>query len=157
MMLLSPRTAKYVDAMIREGDNFDYCRWLRRVREEEAQAKQVPAAFSLGGCVTSQEGELANTADCRNAWSSAEPALPAKSAPIPKAVHRSDHNATRHSPEDRLGQRLVMVCNGWDDFQECRERDAVYGYLKAVFALVVDCKGRRRTKRLLRRAFEFAG
>ena len=31
------------------------------------------------------------------------------------------------------------------------------GYLKAVFALVVDCKGRRRTKQLLRCAFQFAG
>jgi hypothetical protein len=50
-----------------------------------------------------------------------------------------------------------MVCNAWDDFQECRKRDAVYGYLKAVFALVVDCKGRRRTKRLQRRAFQFTG
>ena len=157
MMLLSPRTAKYVDAMIREGDNFDYCRWLRRVREEEAQAKQVPAAFSLGDCVTNQAGELANTADCLNAWSNAEPALPAKSAPIPKAVHRSDHNATRNSPEDRLRQRLLMVCNAWDDFQECRKRDAVYVYLRAVLALVVACKGRRRTKRLLQRAFQFAG
>jgi hypothetical protein len=50
-----------------------------------------------------------------------------------------------------------MACNALDDFQECRKRDAVYGYLKAVFALVVDSKGRRRTKRLLRRAFQFAG
>jgi hypothetical protein len=50
-----------------------------------------------------------------------------------------------------------MVCDAWDDFQECRERDAVYGYLKTVFAVVVDYKGRRRTKRLLRRAFQFAG
>ena len=50
-----------------------------------------------------------------------------------------------------------MVCDAWDDFQECRKRDAVYGYLKTVFALVVDCTGRRRTKRLLQRAFQFAG
>ena len=46
--MLSPRTAKYVEARVREGDNFDYRTWLRRVREEEAQAKQVPVAFSLG-------------------------------------------------------------------------------------------------------------
>jgi len=42
--LMSPRTAKYFEAMIREGDNFDYDDWLKRVREEEAQAKQVEAA-----------------------------------------------------------------------------------------------------------------
>jgi hypothetical protein len=43
MMLLSSRTGKYVDAMIQEGDKFDFRRWLRRVREEEAQAKHFPA------------------------------------------------------------------------------------------------------------------
>ena len=40
LFLSSPRTANYVSALIREGDNFDYCRWLQEVREEEAQAKQ---------------------------------------------------------------------------------------------------------------------
>jgi hypothetical protein len=40
---MSPRTAKYVDAMIREGDNFDYDEWLKRVREEDAPAKQLVA------------------------------------------------------------------------------------------------------------------
>ena len=49
------------------------------------------------------------------------------------------------------------MSDAWDEFQESRVRDAVYGYLKAVFAFVVDYKGRRRTKRLLRRAFQFAG
>jgi len=40
--LLSPRTADYVSALVREGDKFDYCKWLQRVREEEAQAKRRP-------------------------------------------------------------------------------------------------------------------
>src|SRR5438128_3260817 len=39
--MLTGRTAKYVEAMIREGDDFDYYRWLRGVREEEAQLKSV--------------------------------------------------------------------------------------------------------------------
>jgi hypothetical protein len=42
---MSPRTAKYIEAMVREGDNFDYDKWLKRVREEEAQAKQVPTGL----------------------------------------------------------------------------------------------------------------
>ena len=46
--LLSPRTAKYVAALMREGDNFDYYKWLQRVREEEAQAKQAATAFTSG-------------------------------------------------------------------------------------------------------------
>jgi hypothetical protein len=38
--LLSPRTADYVSALIREGDNFDYAGWLQQVRAQDAQAQQ---------------------------------------------------------------------------------------------------------------------
>lgn len=38
---MSPRTAKYVEAIVRE--DFDYDAWLKKVREEEAQAKQAEA------------------------------------------------------------------------------------------------------------------
>jgi len=38
------RTKKYAEAIIREGDNFDYKEWLRQVKEEEAQEKRVAAA-----------------------------------------------------------------------------------------------------------------
>ena len=41
-------------------------------------------------------------------------------------------------------------------FQASRTRDAVFGYLEAVFAIVKHYKVRRRTKRLLRHAFKFA-
>ena len=36
------RTADYVAALIREGDNLDYYRWLQEARAEETQAKQRP-------------------------------------------------------------------------------------------------------------------
>ena len=42
--LMSPRTVRYVQAMVQEGDNFDYCTWLRGPREEQDQAKQFLAA-----------------------------------------------------------------------------------------------------------------
>jgi hypothetical protein len=41
--------------------------------------------------------------------------------------------------------------------QETRDRDAVYRYLRAVFSIVRHCSWRRRTKKLVRRAFKFAG
>src|SRR5260370_10993585 len=47
IQMLTGRTAKYVEAMIREGDDFDYYRWIRRVREEEAQLKSVAASTSV--------------------------------------------------------------------------------------------------------------
>ena len=155
--MLSPITAKYVEARIREGDDFDYRKWLRRVREEETQASQTPATLSSGEFAAFGMGDLTNTPDRRDARANAGPALQAKSTPIPRAMYRSDHKARKESPQDRLRRRLMIVCDAFDEFQECRNRDAVYGYLKAVFALVVDYKGRRRTKRLLRRVFQFAG
>jgi hypothetical protein len=60
-------------------------------------------------------------------------------------------------PKKSLRQRLGDVCNAWDDFQENRSRDAVYGYLGAVFSMVKHYTGRRRTKKLMRRAYKFAG
>jgi hypothetical protein len=52
---------------------------------------------------------------------------------------------------------LERISIAWDDFQASRTRDAVYGYLDAVFAIVEHYRVRRRTKRLLRRAAKFSG
>jgi hypothetical protein len=56
-----------------------------------------------------------------------------------------------------LRQRLAHVAHVWEELQETRDRDAVYDYLRAVFSIVRHYRGRRRTKRLMRRAFKFAG
>src|SRR5215831_7057210 len=65
---------------------------------------------------------------------------------------------TEDKPKKKgLKQRLVDVCNAWDDFQETRDRDAVYGYLRAVFSIVQHYRWKDRTKKLVRRAFKFAG
>ena len=157
LSLFPPRTANFVETMIREGDNFDYRTWLQRVREEEAQAKRLPAAFLLGESVAPGLGDLTDTSDRLDAGISSEPALRTNCSPIKSVRRQFGREAISPSPQSGLTQRLVMVCDAWDDFQECRKRDAVYRYLKIVFALVLDCKGRRRTKRLLRRAFQFAG
>ena len=52
---------------------------------------------------------------------------------------------------------LKRISSAWDDFQASRARDAVYGYLEAVFAIVEHYKMRRKTKKLLRHAFRSAG
>jgi hypothetical protein len=41
--LVSPRTASYVAALIQEGNDFDYSKWLQEVRRKERDAKQVLA------------------------------------------------------------------------------------------------------------------
>ena len=39
--LLSPRTADYVAALIRDGDNFDYSKWLSGSERERLRRSRV--------------------------------------------------------------------------------------------------------------------
>jgi hypothetical protein len=133
--------------MIREGDNFDYGRWLKEVREEEAQAKQVPTAIIPRDVVTS---------DSRDARPSLGPALISKRALSLRALPRPHRQAKSKNPKARLRQWLETGHQAWGEFQASRRRDAVYGYLKAVFGIVMHYKVRRRSNRLLRHAFDFA-
>jgi len=64
---MSPRTSKFIEALIREGDNFDYDQWLKRVREDEAQAKEVPTAITPRDIVAGQAHNPINTSDSRKA------------------------------------------------------------------------------------------
>ena len=151
--LMSPRTAKYVEALMREGDNFDYFKWLGEVREEEAQAKRVPVSFTSGAPVAGEIGNSISKSDY-GTWPNST--LVSRVAPIPRAIWRPSHEPVRKTAKARLARRLDKVADAWDDFQASRARDAVYGYLEAVFAIVEHYKVRRRTKKLLRHAFKFA-
>ena len=53
-------------------------------------------------------------------------------------------------------RRLEKIREAWNDFQSSRTRDAVYGYLARVFAIVEYYKVRRKIRKLLRHTFEFA-
>jgi hypothetical protein len=79
-----------------------------------------------------------------------------RAAPIPRAIWPPSHEPVRKTAKARLSRRLDKVADAWDDFQASRARDAVYGYLEPVFAIVEHYKVRRRTKKLLRHAFKFA-
>ena len=152
--LLSPRTANYVAALIRQGDNFDYFKWLQTVREEESQAKQIPATFTSGKIIAPEIDPPIGTTDCRSASLNSGPAPMTRAAPLARA--RSHHEPRNKTPKARLRRRLEKIRDAWDDFQASRARDAVYGYLEAVFAIVEHYKVRRRTNKLLRHAFKFA-
>jgi hypothetical protein len=152
--LLSPRTAKYVAALIRQGDNFDYYKWLQMVREEENQAKQSPATFTSGKTIAPEIDPPIGTTDCRSASLNSGPAPMTRAAPLPKA--RSHHEPRNKTPKARVRRRLEKIRDAWDDFQASRARDAAYKYLKAVLEIVEHYEVRRRTKKLLRHAFKFA-
>jgi hypothetical protein len=151
--LLSPRTASYIDALIREGDKFDYSKWLQRVREEEAQSKQGLGTFISKDVVAAEIGNQTGTLD--GIWPN--PKLMTRAAPIPRALRQAHRAPKSKALKISLRQRLERVSDAWDDFQASRARDAVYGYLDPVFAIVEHYKVRRRTKRLLRRAAKFSG
>jgi hypothetical protein len=148
--LMSPRTAKYVEALMREGDNFDCQKWLQQVREEEAQAKR---AFSVPGEHAATEiATPSSTSNFRNPVPNAGRAVVLKAVPVSRPIWRLHREGISKGPK----RWLEKVRDAWNDFQATRARDAVYGYLKAVFAIVEHYKVRRRTKRLLRHAFKFA-
>ncbi len=153
--LLSPRTASYVDALIRQGDNFDYSKWLEEVQENERQASQTCAAGSSDYLVYRELGNRSNTPGLL-VWPHSEPVRITRTAPIPIAAWRYHHKTEDEAPEARLTRRLEKIREAWNDFQSSRARDAVYGYLARVFAIVEHYKVRRKISKLLRHAFEFA-
>jgi hypothetical protein len=124
--LMSPRTANYIAALIREDDKFDYSRWLQRVREEEAQAKQGPATFISKELVAAEIGNQTGTLD--GIWPN--PKLTTRAAPIPRALRQTHRAPKSKALKISLRQRLEKVSDAWDDFQANRARDAVYGYLE---------------------------
>jgi hypothetical protein len=155
--LMSPRTGKYIEALTRGGDNFDYDQWLKRVREEEAQATQVLTAITCREAVAAHVDDPINTSDSRDARPRLGPAPISKPTLSPRALRRPHPQAKSKTPKARLMRWLERISIAWDDFQASRTRDAVYGYLDAVFAIVEHYRVRRRTKRLLRRAAKFSG
>src|SRR6476659_2996795 len=105
--LLSPRTANYVAALIRQGDSFDYFRWLQRVREEESQAKQIPATFTSGKIIAPEIDPPIGTTDCRSASLNTGPAPMTRAAPLPKA--KSHHEPRNKASKARLRRRLKKI------------------------------------------------
>jgi hypothetical protein len=154
--LMSPRTAKYVEAMIREGDNFDYDEWLQRVREQEAEAKQAEAT-GISGKVAAQIAKPIKTSDDQHTQrpNSTLPSV-LQTIRVPRVLRRPLREGKVQTPKARLRRWLEKVRRAWSEFQSSRTRDGVYKFLTAVFDLVMHYKVRRRTERLLKHAFEFA-
>jgi hypothetical protein len=136
-------------ALNRDGDNFDYYRWLERVREEEIRAKP---SFTLGESFARQIGGLPKTLDLRETKTTIEP-LPAKNSLVPTRLNRK---ARANILQNRLRRRFWEIREEWQSFQKNRDRDAVYGYLEAVYGIVTHHKLRHGIRRLLRQAFSFA-
>jgi hypothetical protein len=148
---MSPRTAKYVEAMVREG--FEYNDWLQRVRQEEAEAKQDQTGITCREIVAAR---LDNTSASRDTRPNLGPAVISSVALNLRAFRRPRCQAKSQSPKARLTRWFEKVRRASGELQTSRSRDAVYDYLESVFAIVEHYRVRRRTHRLLQRAFAFA-
>ena len=151
--MLSDRTAKYFEALIREGPNFNYLAWFRRVQEEEAQQKQISNELPQAKSAAAEITNPIITPDCHDVPPNSTAAVTSKPLPRPRAEYLSENEAS----EIRVRRRLERVRDAWKAFQASRARDAVYGYLVAVFAIVERYKGRRKTKKLLRHVCKVTG
>jgi hypothetical protein len=151
--MLTDITAKYVKALKREGNNFDYLKWFKTLREEEAQAKRLRAATRSGQPVPAEIDSPANKSDREGASANSAPSVTNKTAP----EHRSGQDVKRETPKGRLKRRLVKVRYAWNEFQATRARDAVYKYLEAVFAIIEHYKRRRSANGLLQQASKLTG
>jgi hypothetical protein len=154
---LTPRTLDYVASLIREGDNFDYGKWLERVREKEVQATSVRATFTLGDARNAELGHPFDPPNSRGACQYSGPALMTRATALPRVIRRPSHEPARKTATAQVHRWLAEIHSAWEAFQANRARDAVYGYLEAVFAIVRHYKKRRKTKKLLRHSFKFAG
>ena len=72
---------------------------------------------------------------------------------MPKAILRISNNACREPvipfSTAALKANLLRLQNEWETLQASRERDAVYGYLAAVFELVYVVGRRARQSSVL--------
>jgi len=157
-MLLPARTAQYIAALNREGEKFDYGKWIQRVREEEAkQEEHVSPLVTSGEPPTPETDNLIGTTDRRAALMLPRSCVVTRRVTIPRSLRRNNHEAIADTSEARLRRRLEKVRAAWKEFQGSRARDAVYGYLEEISAVVEHYKLRRKTSRLLRHAFKLAG
>jgi hypothetical protein len=129
----SDKMARYQEALIREGDAFNPRAWYQRIKEQEAKARpsETPDYPALSLPTFAQ-------------------AAPSPLIPTPEASSDRKQKAS-------VKHQLSAVTEAWDDFQTSRRRDAVYGFLSAVFALVQRHARRGRARRLRRELCNIMG
>jgi hypothetical protein len=152
-MLPSPRALKYIEALNREGDNFNYDTWLKRVRQEEAAERGEPTTTTAIG---PGDDKPSNVASERNGIGQPlRRIIPPRNRSEPRVPNRPAVEA-RNAVSESIKTRLFKVCGVWDETLEERSRDSIYRYLKAVYSLVTGCQREGRATELLQTAMKAA-
>jgi hypothetical protein len=94
--MFSPRTAEHVASLIREGEKFDYNKWLEQVRDKEAKAKECRQSVLQRNVPEKIETQV----DCREASPSVR--LVNGRTPIPIGMTRSRRKTSHSSSDTRL-------------------------------------------------------
>jgi hypothetical protein len=145
--LVADQTVEYLESLLRDGDDVKYFVWLRRVRQQEARAQSEKTKLSSGSDAAVDESSISTPPSSASSPKSIEKVV----QPLPE-LHRKTASLARTS---ELQEGLLGVYDAWLDYEDDRSRDAVFGYLKAVYSIVLRYKRRGKTKKLLRRAFKF--
>jgi hypothetical protein len=152
-LLPSPRTIKYFEAWNREGDNFNYGSWLKRVREEEAREKGEIQAPLPSKAVAEPRTTVLSGRD--------NPTAHSRTLGYPQiramGLSKGSTKVARKTQSNSMQAGLLRVIDAWDEFRDDRSRDGIYAYLKAVFSIVTRYRARQETEELLCRATKFAG
>ena len=135
-------------ARVFDAWGFDRCLW----GTDWTRAYAV-VTFISKDVVATEIGNQTGTLD--GIWP--KPKLMTRGMPIPRALRQVHRAPEGEAPELRILPRLEKIRDVWNQFQTSRARDDVYEYLEAVFAIVTHYKVRRKTKKLWRHAFKFAG
>jgi hypothetical protein len=150
-MLPSPRTLKYFQALNREGDNFDYEVWLRRVREEEARERGKPSTTSPVDQIADRQSNTVRDWGGIGQVRIVEPEKRNR-----ERFSKRPANETQSAVSESIRARLFKVCDVWDKTLEDRSRNSIYTYLKAVYSLVIGCQREGRAAELLQTAIRVA-
>jgi hypothetical protein len=145
---LSRLTQSYVDALVRQGDNFDRAAWLNGVRQQDGATNKGDGAIASDDIKLEISGPAKCTATSflnKRAASLSSVNKPARRPHFPGPPGRCH-------PKDRkasIERQIVAVEAVWKAVKNKRKRDAMYSYLAAVFELATEYQGRGRVKTLL--------
>ena len=155
--MISDMTAKYFEARLRDGEHFNYMAWFQGIQGEKTKAKAVGTTVVAKEFVASETANPTNNSDRPDAELLSKPPPLNKTKQLPMVLFLSDNRSRSENAQSRMRLRLERVCRAWNNFQASCVRKAVYGYLTAVFEIVERYNKRRKTEKLLRCAFKFAG
>ena len=145
--MTSPRTQKYVQALIGEGEKFDHSSWLKQVRLEEAIPRKDDGLVASGNTLLNK-AESAESGDSHFARNRKNSVLDSVRQRTPRQIFRLRPPRLQNKKRS-LTQRLASVEAAWKAMKSKHKRNAIYGYLSVVFKLVEWCRRRRQIKKLI--------